>query len=86
VDIRNEEGDKLTVKVKRINVSGKLEERILGAPIMKVEKIRKHVLRFKSHSSAEQSRMRTIRLNNYALAPLTFNEENTTHLKLMDTV
>jgi hypothetical protein len=60
------EGDKLTVKLKRKNPAGLLEVKTLQAPIMKVEKQRKHVLRFIPGPSAEQLRIRNAWLNNHA--------------------
>jgi predicted metalloprotease with PDZ domain len=60
------EGDMLTVKLNRKNTSGRVEVKTLQAPIMKVEKQRKHVLRFMPDPSAEQLRIRNAWLNNHA--------------------
>ena len=58
----------LTVKVKRKNASGEAEVKTLQAPIMKVEKQRKHILRFMPNPSPEQLHLRNVWLNNHTAA------------------
>jgi len=65
---RAKEGDKLTVKVKRKDPSGELKIKTLESPIVKVEKQRKHVLRFIPDPSPEQLRIRNVWLNNHTPA------------------
>jgi predicted metalloprotease with PDZ domain len=59
------EGDLLAVKVRRKNSDGKDEIKILQAPMVKVDKQRKHVLRFMPDAGAEQLRIRNAWLNNH---------------------
>jgi hypothetical protein len=60
------EGDMISVKVNRKNADGKTELLTLTAPAVKVDKTRKHVLRFIPNPSASQLRIRNAWLNNHA--------------------
>jgi predicted metalloprotease with PDZ domain len=60
------EGDLITIKVKRKNVNGVMELQTLAAPAMKVEKQRKHVLRFMNNTDPEQIQIRNAWLNDHA--------------------
>ncbi len=60
------EGDMISVKVNRKNSDGKTELLTLTAPAAKVDKTRKHVLRFIPNPTASQLRIRNAWLNNHA--------------------
>jgi hypothetical protein len=60
------EGDLISVKVNRKNADGKTELLTLTAPAAKVDKTRKHVLRFILNPTASQLRIRNAWLNNHA--------------------
>ncbi len=62
------EGDMLNIKVNRSGADGKTELLALSAPAVKVDKTRKHVLRFIPNPSASQLRIRNAWLNNHAAA------------------
>jgi hypothetical protein len=62
------EGDVMKVKVKRLNAQGQAEEKLLQGNIAKVEKKRKHVLRFMTNPTPEQLRIRNVWLNGHAAA------------------
>ncbi|MBL7700744.1 MAG: peptidase M61 [Ferruginibacter sp.] len=62
------EGDIVTVKVKRTDASGKIELVTLSAAAFKIEKTRKHLLRFISNPTAAQLKIRNAWLHNYAAA------------------
>jgi predicted metalloprotease with PDZ domain len=59
-------GDLLTVKVRRKDASGNMELVTLAAPAVKVEKTRKHVLRFIPNPTASQLKIRNAWLNDHA--------------------
>ncbi|MES2893401.1 MAG: peptidase M61 [Bacteroidota bacterium] len=60
------EGDVLTVKVNRKQPDGRMLEKVLQAPLFKIEKVRKHLLRFMPNPTAEQLSIRNVWLNNHA--------------------
>ena len=60
------EGDAINVQVKRKDASGKTELLKLSAPAIKVEKTRKHILRFIPNPSAAQLKIRNAWLNDHA--------------------
>lgn len=62
------EGDAVNMKVNRADASGNKTLTSLSAPAMKIEKTRKHVLRFISNPSPAQLRVRNAWLNNHAAA------------------
>lgn len=62
------EGDVMKVKVKRLNAQGQAEEKLLQGTMAKVEKKRRHVLRFMNNPTAEQLRIRNVWLNGHAAA------------------
>jgi hypothetical protein len=62
---RSKVGDMLTVKVKRKNGTGEEEIKVLQSPLVKIDKQRKHVLRFMPDANAEQLRIRNAWLNNH---------------------
>jgi len=64
------EGDIITVKVNRKNTNGLIELQTLAAPAMKVDKQRKHVLRFINNPNTEQLQIRNAWLNNHAATPM----------------
>ncbi len=61
-----QEGEMLTVKVKRKNSAGQEETKILQSPLQMVDKQRKHVLRFMPDANAAQLKIRNTWLNNHA--------------------
>ena len=63
------EGDIINIKVKRKDAEGKTELVTLSAPAVKIEKTRKHVLRFVSNPTAAQLKIRNAWLNGHAAAP-----------------
>jgi predicted metalloprotease with PDZ domain len=63
------EGDIINVKVKRKDAEGKTEMVILSAPSIKVEKTRKHVLRFIPNPTAAQLKVRNAWLNDHGAMP-----------------
>lgn len=67
------EGDAINIKVKRQDATGKAELLTLSAPAMKIDKTRKHVLRFVSNPSPAQIKVRNAWLNNHAAMPPTAN-------------
>ncbi len=62
------EGDIINIKVKRKDAAGKIELITLSAPAVKVEKTRKHVLRFISNPTASQLKVRNAWLHDHAAA------------------
>lgn len=62
------EGDIINVKIKRTDAAGKTELVTLSAPAVKVEKTRKHVLRFIPNPTASQLKVRNAWLNDHAAA------------------
>ena len=62
------EGDAINVKVKRKDASGKMELVTLSAPAVKIEKTRKHVLRFIPNPTAAQLKIRNAWLHDHAAA------------------
>jgi len=65
---RIKEGDIISVKIKRKDPQGKIELLTLSAPAIKVDKTRKHVLRFTADPSAAQLKIRNAWLNGHAAA------------------
>jgi predicted metalloprotease with PDZ domain len=62
------EGDVMKVKVKRVNEQGQAEEKLLQGTIARVEKQRKHVLRFMKNPTTEQLHIRNVWLNGHTAA------------------
>ncbi|MEP7256105.1 MAG: peptidase M61 [Ferruginibacter sp.] len=62
------EGQVINIKVKRKGAAEKMELLTLSAPAVKVDKTRKHVLRFIPNPSASQLKIRNAWLNNHAAA------------------
>ncbi len=62
------EGDLLNIKVNRKNEEGKTELISLSAPAVKIDKTRKHVLRFIPNPTAAQLKIRNAWLNDHAAA------------------
>jgi predicted metalloprotease with PDZ domain len=62
------EGDVMKVKVKRVNEQGQAEEKLLQGTIARVEKQRKHVLRFMKNPTPEQLHIRNVWLNGHTPA------------------
>jgi len=67
------EGDIINIKVNRKSADGKIELLTLSAPAVKIDKTRKHVLRFIPNPSAAQLKVRNAWLNNHAAALPTAN-------------
>jgi predicted metalloprotease with PDZ domain len=63
------EGDILTIKVNRKDAAGKTEMITLSAPAIKIDKERKHVLKFIANPSAAQLKIRNAWLNNHEAKP-----------------
>ena len=63
------EGDILTVKVNRKDAEGKTEMISLSAPAVKIDKERKHVLKFIANPSAAELKIRNAWLNNHEAKP-----------------
>ncbi len=62
------EGDVLSIRVNRKDADGKNQTVTLRTSAVKIEKTRKHVLRFLSNPSAAQLKVRNAWLNNHAAA------------------
>jgi len=62
------EGDAINVKVKRKDSGGNMETITLSAPAVKIEKTRKHVLRFVPNPTAAQLKVRNAWLHDHAAA------------------
>lgn len=62
------EGDIINIKVKRKDAAGKINLLTLSAPAIKVDKTRKHLLRFIPNPTAAQLKVRNAWLNNHAAA------------------
>ncbi|MEO6541293.1 MAG: peptidase M61 [Ferruginibacter sp.] len=63
------EGDAVNIKVNRKDANGKIELITLSAPAVKIDKTRKHVLRFVSNPTAAQLRVRNAWLHDHAALP-----------------
>lgn len=63
------EGDMINVKVSRKNASGVAEMITLSAPAVKIDKQRKHVLRFMPNPTAAQLKVRNAWLNDHTARP-----------------
>jgi hypothetical protein len=74
------EGDVLNIKVNRKNASGKTELITLSAPAVKIERQRKHVLRFISDPTATQLKIRNAWLNNYTAMPATASPDDVSEI------
>lgn len=59
------EGEKLEVQVKRKNSTGALETITLNARAVKVDKVKKHIVRLNPHPTAQQLKVRNAWFNNH---------------------